>query len=50
MLKIHPTDPTLLFDTEDGEIIAVSFEGNDVTTFVIEYCDFLFPKWEGEIN
>ncbi len=50
MLKPHPTDENLLFDTEDGEITAVSWKGEDVTEFVTEYCDELFKKWETQIN
>lgn len=49
MLKIHPTDSKLLFDTEDGEITAVAYEEIDVTEFVVEYADYLFPQWEKEL-
>lgn len=28
------------------EITAVSFCGTDITEFVTEYCDHLFPQWE----
>lgn len=48
-LKTHPADSNLVFDTENGEITAVSYENNDVTEFVIEYADYLFPKWEKEL-
>jgi len=50
MLRIHPADSNLLFDIEDGEITAVAYENNDVTEFVVEYADYLFLKWEKEIN
>lgn len=49
MLKIHPADSNLLFDTEDGEIAAVAYENNDITEFVVEYADYLFPQWEKEL-
>ncbi len=32
------------------EITAVSFCGTDITDFVTNYADDLFPKWEEELN
>lgn len=31
---------------ERYEITAVAWRGVDVTDFVVEFCDHLFPKWE----
>jgi hypothetical protein len=34
---------------EKYEITAVSWRGIDVTDFVVEFCDNLFPKWEEDL-